>query len=578
MTWKTFCFHGIAAGDLARAKALGATHVGVGRLPAKPRHEKTDPTDPYLEYSFILGHLFRYIVPDELRSMTPAAYEKQTYASLQRECEALREHGLRGWIHLLEPHAWSDEIFEAHPDWRGPRVEFPPRAKKPYWAPCVDHPEVLAIYRQTIARLCSELPEIDTFRLITNDSGAGICWSAKLYSGTNGPTTCESRPYGQRVRDFLKAFIDGAADAGVKATVLLTPRGMSEEQAEAARLCQPEGGHVLPSPAGFANTSAGGGGPSGSVGIINPVAYVEGLSRCVDSDELSTSPRTEFDWRLLERFIEKPARTAVERAQMLTDLAAEIVGDEHAETLLGAWRTIHDALARIPHMPWGGLLFEHGLLSKRWITRPLVVFPEELTDDENADWLPFAWDGGNEGEKFNLCNVQATVMMEGVQLAYYHRRNCIAGCDELRGAADVLDDLSQHAAGNWPDELTLLAQRLRATACLYRTVGNAPMFQAYMDRVRESDAVGTDLTAFFCYGGPIRKVLNQLLRDEIENADRLAELIEANEQPVVAMSEDADAEDCFTLGPTLPDRLRRKAKIMRDHVMDVGRCFPFPQR
>jgi len=580
--WKRLCILGIPdeefEAQVARAAGVGATHVDISKLPAKPRHEKTDPTDPYLEYSFILGCLFRYSVPDEVRCMTPAEYESLTRGTLKKRCRALRRHGLRARLWLLEPHALPEEVFEKHPDWRGPRVEFPPRAHRPYYAPCVDHPEVLDLYRRAAAVLLRDCPEIETFRLTTNDSASGICWSFYLYSGQNGPAACKTRPYGERVRGFLQAWLDGAEEAGVDARVLLSPRGMSAEQAADACARQPEGGVVLPTPSGVPNSSAGGGGPTPTIGIWNPISFLNGLANSLGVAEMLISPGCELHWRLLERFVAEPASTLIEKARLLTDIAADLVGPERAEDLVRAWQTLEAALGRINFLPWAGLLFEHGLLSKRWITRPFVSFPDELTEDESGYWRPYLF-AASEEEVLDMLNVHAVKVVNGVAQATFIRKNMAAGGDELNVVAAALDDLAGNATSeSGHGELRLMAMKLRALAHLYRTVANAVGFQTCMDRARELGPDAGDWPLYWTEGQHARVFITSILRDEMDNAAELADLLDAAPAPLLHTASRAEDEDCFTLPPNVADTLRRKAAAIGRHIVDVDRLFPYPGR
>jgi len=563
------------AEDVARAAACGATHVNIGDLPVKPRHEKTDPADPYLEYSFILGCLFRFVVPDELRCMTPVEYEETTMTALRRRCSVLRQHGLKGRLWLLEPHCWPEKVFEQHPTWRGPRVDYPPRTRRPYYAPCIDHPEVLRLYRESVARLLRELPEIDTFRLTTNDSGSGICWSADLYSGTNGPAACRERAYGVRVRDFLQTWIDGAADAGVDARVFLSPRGMSAAQAESARLQCTGRCTVLPTPGGFPGAGASAGGPRPTIGIPDPITFLERLSGALDAPEVLITCGCETHWRLFEQFVKTPVRAYAAKAQMITDLAGDLANSaDTVETLIAAWQTVAAALRQIDALPWRGLIFEHGVLSKRWLTRPFVAFPEDLTDDELSYWRPYLFEAGGPGEVFDMTNVHAVKMIEGMPQGTFVRQVCNQAAAGLVAAATQLCDVAGQVDPG--DLLRIDADRVRALSHLFRTAGNAALFQVCLDRATDPGLAGKEWPISWIGIGRPRSFLRELVRDEIDNVTTLADLIDAVAQPVFKLGARADDEDCYMLPPDLSTKLRLKAQIMCRHIPDIDRLIPYP--
>ena len=79
-----------------------------------------------------------------------------------------------------------------------------------YYAPCIDRPEVLALYRRAVARLCQLVP-IEEFFFLTNDSGGGICWHPGLYPGANGPEFCKNRSMNDRFGWLAKSRCRGGA-------------------------------------------------------------------------------------------------------------------------------------------------------------------------------------------------------------------------------------------------------------------------------------------------------------------------------------------------------------------------------
>ncbi len=169
------------AGDLAafrafavRAAALGATHILISDLPKSRWQWDLDRSDPYPNWGMMQASLFKVIVPPELAAWLPADYARRNLEIVRARGAILRELGLKAVFLGIEP-AWVPEaVFTAHPDWRGPRCDQPVRSRHAYYALCVDQPAVLAMYRRAVAALCQAAP-IDTFDLITNDSGGGFC-------------------------------------------------------------------------------------------------------------------------------------------------------------------------------------------------------------------------------------------------------------------------------------------------------------------------------------------------------------------------------------------------------------------
>jgi hypothetical protein len=136
--------------------------------------------DPYPSwYNHKLG-LLKVLPPDALETQVTAewaAWADEVTEMLDRRCSILRDHGLKAVYATNEPQVLPEAVFEAHPGWRGPRVDQPNRSRKPHFAPCVSHPEVLELYREAVAALLDRYPEIDRFQFVTTDAGSGFCWA-----------------------------------------------------------------------------------------------------------------------------------------------------------------------------------------------------------------------------------------------------------------------------------------------------------------------------------------------------------------------------------------------------------------
>ena len=79
-------------------------------------------------------------------------------------------------------------------------------------------------------------------------------------------------------------------------------------------------------------------------------------------------------------------------------------------------------------------------------------------------------------------------------------------------------------------------------------------------------------------GNPDLLLLNEFMRDELDNTTELIEVLEQTGLDLVCHSETKDEEDTFKLGPDLIEQLRKKMKIMRDHWLDAGRYLATPHK
>ena len=60
-----------------------------------------------------------------------------------------------------------------------------------------------------------------------------------------------------------------------------------------------------------------------------------------------------------------------------------------------------------------GSMLRFGHVLNRWVTRPMVPFPEELSGFEKAPWRPYLFQAREEMQALNLVDIQAMTMFEG---------------------------------------------------------------------------------------------------------------------------------------------------------------------
>jgi hypothetical protein len=320
---------------------------------------------------------------------------------------------------------------------------------------------------------------------------------------------------------------------------------------------------LLPEPGGYPGTHASSGIARPFVGLANPIPFLEQLSGLIDKPEVHIDATNELEWQLLERFVRQPVRGHAARAAWLDAFARELVGDR-AESLLDAWHLVQRARQRIAFMPWTGLLFEHAVMSKRWLNRPFVVNHAELTPDELDYWRPHLFEAGGVREVEDLLNVHATTLLEGKTHARALRTNCFEGNGELRRAAALLEPLGV-------PELTLQAARLRCLGHFFRCAGNGALFQALVHEASRQPAP----PALF---NTDRDLLTEVYRDEQANATELAALLDHAPGPLLDLAASAADEDPFTLSTELPRQLRRKAAIMARRWPELERLAPYPNQ
>ena len=143
---------GLAAYDkeAADAQARGATHLSVTTGLPPALWEFDSPGDPYPAWYVAQQSFLKIFTPKELQPYVDQAWASRTAALVVARCQILQKYGLKGIWNSDEPQELPEAFFQAHPELRGPRVDQPNRARVPRFAPSVDEPETLRLYRDAL--------------------------------------------------------------------------------------------------------------------------------------------------------------------------------------------------------------------------------------------------------------------------------------------------------------------------------------------------------------------------------------------------------------------------------------------
>jgi hypothetical protein len=270
----------------------------------------------------------------------------------------------------------------------------------------------------------------------------------------------------------------------------------------------------------------------------------------------------------LRAALEKPVPTCRrERIAVLTHMAASLYGADVADAVVDAWGTLEDADLM---MSIAGVNVFNGAVMGRWLERPLVPYPERLTEDERAYWAPYLYQSKIAQPDTYLDYLTITGYPE-VRSWEEAARICV-GIDRveetLAAAARQLDGAAARAAdAGARRRLQLDANRVRVQRCLALNVRHTlQMGSLICQRDRDNaewpkttkaepaspnlpkgDAGSTGL--FFMY---------RAMRWELDNTYELIRLLESSPEPLLFTEKDKANEG----GPDVLDNLRRKADIM----------------
>lgn len=565
-----------------QAKKSGATHIVITAEDLPWAYWQMDtPGDPYPAWAMSNVGLLKVAPPAALKPFLPGDYSEKVLSILRARCAVLRRLGLKAAFTTFEPQMLPERVFEAHPLWRGPEVEHPLRARVPRFAPSIDNPEVLALYRESIRVLLTECPEIEILSLHTNDSGSGMSWSPGLYQGANGSSLYRGRQMYQRYRDFFAALEAGAADARP---------GRLEIDAEWVREAAPELiANRLAAGMAVANLEGPDAAPykaeTGFLldyfypfypaqGIPLAVRYIEELEKAAQS----AAPRLfyligdrfnrDLYFQIYDAFRARPTHDAISRLQLLHTIAANSVGEQNASALLDAWLAIDRVERDVAIVNYGGSTFYIGSVHQRWLTRPFVPFPEALSSQETQYYRRYQFQARSEERARDLGDLQGTRQYQGLGGAALTNTLFQRMQSELsRARANV-----QLVARTAP-VMSVLDTRLKVFQILVDNCRDALAYQYALDIAKDGSLrrpieFQEDLTNI-----PQWLEIKATARREMDNAIVLAELLESHKEPLLDLAPTAEEENIRVLGPDLAAQLRTRVKIMIAHWEDYERLF-----
>lgn len=600
------------------ATEVGISHVSISGLSQRTDYGGEDKDSRWCEWSVYSSSILKHSNLPEMGSIFPEKFIKTEIEFLKEKHKIVRKYGLKAAYIGTEPHWLPEKIFQKHPSWRGPRVDNPMRTRRAFFAPCVDNPEVLNLYRRAVKEIVKAAPLIDTFVFHTNDAGGGFCWAKPLYNNPNGPSLCRGKDMGKRVVGFLRTIRQGAGDAGGKADVFLEAVFFQEELGLIRSLLEPGMGFftevisaaqpgkqflisaLVGDPQQFDIVSMeqlgkeffifsldiGGYGFWPLDGFFTPVALLEKLERlrkvgaenvlfggAGDSATFSFSPRSDISYSIIKEFQRNDSQTELARLNILKKVAIEAFGTEVVDEVVEAWYRLSKAQIAEDSVNLS-LEIMVGPVMNRWLVRPLVPFPEELTDDERGYWQDFVYQN-EEGLTDLLNNLTVKIIK-----TYYHAVSLSAGADKAiayyQEAIELLESAkSQVKSANAKKELELLIWKIKARICVIKNYQHTITFQTLIyERQRSGEPVRE--VPSWAKGSRGLTLMYELMRKEIENCYQLIEILKKAPEPIFNLAQDSSWEGTFYFGADLVKQIEKKIKIIQKHWRDPDRLFLRP--
>lgn len=562
----------------ARAKQSGATHIDITSSLPWSFWEYDRPDDPYPSWVISKIGLLKLTRPAAVRSHIPAEHSERVLAMLEERGKVLRKLGLKALFNGSEPAMLPEAVFTAHPLWRGARVDHPTRSRVARFAPSIDHPEVLALFREATATLLRRCPEIEIIDLLTNDSGSGLDWSTGLYSGSFGNTLYRGRPMDDRVRGLFDVMQAGAQDAGVALEVRIKNTREPDPLRLARKLARGTAIENLEGPAGTGfMVGAGSGDGYGStfnpvLGIPRVAEFLDGLMRAsrTKAARLSVNLGDRHNRELLlavyDAFARTPVQDPVGRLTLLREIAKARVGEKHADELLSLWLDVAEISDLVKLFDTGGFIHYLGSVQQRWLTRPFVPFPGEISPEDKAYYRRFQFQAMDEAHAESLSDVQATDVYGGWSGRHFVSR--------------VSDQIERHVTAASRRANLIgdpgLARRFDIFLCVVRNANNAVSYQAQLDRVHRLGVQPEPGPVVGTQSGWDRQLMMETARAEIDNTALLLQLLGDRPADYLLLAEKAEEEDIRRLGPGIRDHLQRKLDLMNARWEDYKRVFTTP--
>jgi len=574
------------AEQACKLKPYGKVDVNISTLAAKSFFQIPEGGSPWHQYASNNPCPYKFFPHETLKPFIPADFVETNRKLMLAKAEILKELGLGAAFWSYEPNFLPEAFYEAYPHLRGPRVDHPRRSRQEAFAPCLARPEVQEMIAWMVGQIVKHVPHLRTYFFKTNDAGPGICWSDWQYTGPNGPAACRQRTMGQRVRDLLDAINRGAAAGGGRIERIHMTGNFSAAEVNDIERNLPDNAFMRRGRADRARQAA----IRGMIdpcfpcrGIFNPMGILQDLQTLADGqartvfvsfrpsydrgyEDLQTTAKV-FD--MAADYLAKPVTGIIPALQKLQEYCRQWAGAEEAGEKLFETMVRLQEVFKYKEAALGGLKAMNWGVSLRHVTRPLVIVPSNLTAEEESYWLPHVFNISQEEAR------QDYVDLHGGRARPINGYAARGVFSRFRRLADELEGFADAPEGQL---LGKTAKSLRIYCCFLQSSVNFYEAQVIRDRNKEklSEIQPRPPKTSSWTGDPDLIRFNEIMRDELDNAQELIDLLEDGGMELTCHAEDTAEEDTFLLGPGLIDQVKAKRLIMRRHWLDIQNHLATP--
>ncbi|OGF98282.1 MAG: hypothetical protein A2Z86_08865 [Candidatus Glassbacteria bacterium GWA2_58_10] len=562
----------------ARMKAHGRVQIAISSLADKAWFIYPEGGSPWHEYACYMPAPWMFFPHPKIAPFVPADWVAANRRFLLAKAAIARELGLEMIFSGKNSEMLPEAFFQKYPELRGPRVDHPRRSTREEFSWCVDLPETREIIEWTMAELLRNVPEIKTFMSGTNDAGSGLCWAEAQYPGPNGPAHCQGRTAGERVRDLVLAVQEGARKGGGDIVFRWSNVNFWRNEMDVVLPLLPENAFIDSRDRSRMGVGTLINDNYPFTGIIDPLAVIQSMERygrpgtkivsvgySAMYDRYEDRPGTVAKLLdLVEQCMEEPGGSLFERLEKLRKVAALWGGEKNKERVFEAFYNMHEAFSLKNSVAPDYSNFYCGV-SMRHLTRPLLIKPELLTPEEESYFLPHVFNIRENEARMDYTDLHGG---RRAGTASWNDGGLRRALGMATGAARTLERLEDAPEGPFLKDIGLA---LRMWAGEVRSINNFFHAQLIRDKNAEILAGPKRIPAKVgtWEGDPGNLEWNEIMRDELDNTNELIEMLENGGMKLVACAKDPRYEDTFLLGPDLINQLKKKAKIMREHWLDI---------
>jgi len=605
---------------------LGFTHIEVNALAHNHPAEEGVEGEFYPEFYTYCPSLDQFVSSRLNRGLYAEDYLASNLALLKKNAELAVRYGLIPGLLCFEPRSVPESFFRNYPTLRGARVDHPFRSFKPRYSLALAHPVVKKHYREMIANLLAEVPQLGFLTVWSNDSGAGFEHTRSLYVGRNGGAylirewktddeiaaaasrnildffrllreTGESFHPGFRLitrlesyygeRRFLWPGLREGID--VEANSLLTqgwesvsfhPRYSDIPVLGSALHNCLQSGERKPwqelrkrnSHGYFYHFFSSHGNHEPLLGIPFPWLVYEKLRSAADIgiDSLAhvgglqppDKVRCAVNQEVFRRF-QLDDNLDIERT--IAEIAEEYAGIEYAPVLIRGWKLLDQSVRSFVPL---SIYTHYGVVWQRLFVRPLVPDIDGIPEEERAYYENFMCTSVHNPNRIDLGQ---DVLFRLVTMEYAQKAVGIIDAnvwDSLEEAIGLfgraLGEQGEEKKSESHEVLSDFLTRAKALRCLFKTIRNTAVWIAAVHRYVGSLDPGIRAQC--------RIDLAEMIDSEIENTRALLELwAESNVEWLIVSGAE---ETPFIYGENFPALLEKRIGLMKRHRDDEPRLDP----